>query len=206
MLYRFLYGLLFVLLISNCNSDAKRLPILNDQEEVNGELVHKHIPAFRFVNQDSQIVTNQTFAGKAYVADFFFTSCPTICPVMQQHMLEIYQEFEDETKLALISHTIDPRRDTVGRLKQYANNLGINSNKWHIVTGPKDSIYQIADDYFNIVIEDPTLPEGFDHSGRFTLVDPNGHIRAYCNGTDSTEIKIFIHKIERLLDEIKADS
>ncbi|MCB0564227.1 MAG: SCO family protein [Phaeodactylibacter sp.] len=165
-------------------------------------MAYEQIPDFTFIGQDSNLVTNATFSGKAYVADFFFTSCPTICPIMTRNMLKIYERFQDSTQLLLLSHTIDPKRDTVGRLHQYAHNLGVSSDKWFFVTGNKDDIYEIADDYFNVVIEDPTLPAGFDHSGRLVLVDPQKHIRAYCQGTDSVAVEKFMEDIETLLDEI----
>ncbi len=193
---------LIILLLFGCKPEEKPLPILSKKKEVNGEMVYEQIPDFAFIGQDSNRVTNATFAGKAYVTDFFFTSCPTICPVMTRNMLKIYERFQDSTELLLLSHTIDPKRDSVGRLAQYARNLGVRSDKWFFVTGDKDEIYAIADDYFNVVIEDPSLPDGFDHSGRFVLVDPQRHIRAYCQGTDSVAVKKFIEDIEQLLDEI----
>ncbi|MCB0556986.1 MAG: SCO family protein [Phaeodactylibacter sp.] len=191
--------LALALLLSHCRE--RSLPILSKTHEENGKLVYEQIPDFAFIGQDSSRVDNATFAGKAYVADFFFTSCPTICPIMTHNMLRIYDHFKDNDKLLLLSHTIDPKRDSVARLRQYAENLGVRPDKWHFVTGNKDSLYEIADDYFNIVIEDPTLPTGFDHSGRIVLVDPNRHIRAYCQGTDSLAVKAFIKDIEILLDE-----
>ena len=193
---------LVILLLSGCRQPDRSLPILSKAHNENGVMVYEQIPDFSFIGQDSNLVTNATFAGKAYVADFFFTSCPTICPVMARNMLTIYERFQDSTKLLLLSHTIDPRRDSVARLAQYARNLGVRSDKWFFVTGNKDELYEIADDYFNVVIEDPTLPAGFDHSGRFVLVDPQRHIRAYCQGTDSLAVKKFIEDIETLLDEI----
>jgi len=199
--------LLLVLLAAasqNCSNEPEELPILSPKKEVNGEGVHEKIPDYSFVNQDSQIVTPATFENKAYVADFFFTSCPTICPVMTQNMLRIYRKFEQDSRLLLLSHTIDPARDSVGQLKHYADNIGVSGDKWHFVTGNKDDIYGIADDYFNVIVEDPTLPEGFDHSGRLVLVDENRHIRAYCNGTDREEVDLFIKDIERLLHEMES--
>lgn len=193
-------ALALAMLLSGCRE--RSLPILNKAREENGRLVYDSIPDFAFTAQDSSRVDNATFAGRAYVADFFFTSCPTICPIMARNMLRIYERFEHDDKLLLLSHTIDPKRDSVGRLRQYAKNLGVRADKWFFVTGDKDALFGIADDYFNIVIEDPGLPDGFDHSGRFILVDPQRHIRAYCQGTDSTEVEAFIKKIEKLLDEI----
>ena len=197
-----LFATLLFLLVFSCRQPEKQLPILSKGKEVNGQTVYEQIPDFAFVGQDSNLVTNATFAGKAYVADFFFTSCPTICPIMTRNMLEIYKHFQDSTNLLLLSHTIDPRRDSVGRLAQYARNLGVRSDKWFFVTGNKNEIYEIADDYFNVVIEDPTLPAGFDHSGRLVLVDPQRHIRAYCQGTDSVAVRKFMVDIETLLHEI----
>ncbi|MCB9266508.1 MAG: SCO family protein [Lewinellaceae bacterium] len=198
----FLPILMVAAILSGCQREEKRLPILSKGKEIDGKMAYSQIPDFTFIGQDSNRVTNATFAGKAYVADFFFTSCPTICPIMARNMLKIYERFQDSTELLLLSHTIDPRRDSVARLAQYARNLGVRSDKWFFVTGNKDEIYEIADDYFNVVIEDPTLPAGFDHSGRLVLVDPQRHIRAYCQGTDSVAVRKFMVDIETLLHEI----
>jgi len=170
---------------------------------VNGKEVAHTIPDFKFVNQDSNYVTNETFAGKAYVADFFFISCPTICPKVKKQMLRIYERFSDEERLLLLSHSIDTKRDTVERLKQYARNLGVTDDRWHFVTGEKDEIYEIADDYFSIAVEDPSAPGGFNHSGRLILVDPKGRVRAFCDGTDAEEVDQFMQDIEKLLAEMK---
>ncbi len=190
-----------LLLLASCGSGNKELPILSRQVEKDGELVYQTIPSFSFINQDSQVVSNETFSEKAYVVDFFFTSCPTICPILAQQMLKIHDHFEAEPKLALLSHTIDPKRDTVAKLAHYADNLGVRSDRWHFVTGQKADLYDIADDYFNIVIENADVPEGIDHSGRLVLVDQQKHIRAFCNGTDPAEVDQFIVKIEQLLAE-----
>ena len=194
--------ILITLLFFGCTPKDKLLPILSKQKTVDGHTEYEKIPNFAFYNQDSTIITNQTFANKAYVVDFFFISCPTICPIMQKNMLKIHNHFLADSSLLLVSHTIDPKRDSVARLQNYASNMGVSANKWHFLTGNKDDIYSIADDYFNVVIEDPNLPDGFDHSGRFVLVGPNGHIRSYCQGTDSKDIDKFIKDIEKLLHEI----
>ena len=190
------------LLITSCQGEGN-LPILSQQVEKDGVLVYEEIPAFSFINQDSQVITNQTFQGKAYVVDFFFTSCPTICPTLAQQMLRIHDRFETETGLALLSHTIDPKRDTVEKLAHYASNLGVSSERWHFVTGEKTELFGIADDYFNIVVENDDVPEGLDHSGRLVLVDKEKHIRAFCNGTDPKEVDQFMVKIQQLLTEEK---
>ena len=116
-------------------------------------------------------------------------------------MLRIHDHFAADDRLCLLSHTIDPKRDSVPVLKKYAKNLGVSAPKWHFVRGDKNEIYDIAESYFNLAIEDPTLPDGFDHSGRLVLVDKARNIRAFCNGTDAKEVDLFIEKIEKLLYE-----
>ncbi|MEM8908929.1 MAG: SCO family protein, partial [Bacteroidota bacterium] len=118
--------------------DSEALPILGNKDVVDGKTIHHTIPDFQFVDQDSSIITNTTFKDKAYIVDFFFTSCPTICPKVKQQMLRIYDRFETEERLKLLSHSIDTRNDSVPRLKQYAEKLEVSSDRWHFVTGKKD--------------------------------------------------------------------
>ena len=187
----------------NAGNANKPLPILGQAQEVNGEMVEHQIADFQFVNQDSQQVTNATFAGKAYVADFFFISCPTICPKMTKQMLRVHDKFETEDRLLFLSHSIDTKFDTIPRLKTYATNLGVATEKWHFVTGEKDHIYEMADDYFSIAIEDPDSPGGYDHSGYLVLVDKDRHVRSYCNGTDPKSVDEFMKDVDRLLAEME---
>lgn len=177
------------------------LPILGHRDVVEGDTVYHTIPDFSFINQDSNVVKNESLAGKAYVVDFFFISCPTICPKVKKQMLRLYDEFQDEPNLVLLSHTIDTKRDTVARLKEYARNLGIEAPRWHLVTGDESEIYDIADDYFSIAVKDPTAPGGFDHSGRLILVDKDKHVRAFCDGTDPESVDKFMEDIRKLLAE-----
>lgn len=177
------------------------LPILGIPKEVNGIDIPHSIPDFAFVNQDSTIVNNATFDGKAYVTDFFFTSCPTICPKVKKQMLRLYDKYQEEDRLVLLSHSIDTKRDTVGKLREYANNLEVSAKKWHFVTGEKDKIYEIADDYFSIVTDDPEAPGGFDHSGRVILIDKNRHVRSFADGTNAKEMDRLMRDIDLLLAE-----
>lgn len=197
----FVYFMLVIGLLA-CETPPKQLEILGNKKEVNGEMVYHTIPDFSFINQDSAVVTNATFENKAYVVDFFFISCPTICPKVKKQMLRIYEAFDD-APIALLSHTVDTKRDTVGRLKHYATNLGVSTDRWHFVTGNKAEIYDIADDYFSIVVEDKYAPGGFDHSGRLILVDKNRHIRSFCDGTNPEDVDKFMMDIEALLAEDK---
>lgn len=195
--------LLAVLGLTACNqtSAPEALGILgnHDIDPATGDTTFHTIRNFSFVDQDSQVVNNATFAGKAYVADFFFTSCPTICPKVKQQMLRIYDRYENDDRLLLLSHTIDVKRDTVGRLKEYADGLNVKTNKWHFVTGSKDEIYDIAEDYLSIAREDPDAPGGFDHSGWVILIDKNGHIRSFANGTSPEKMDELMEDIDWLL-------
>lgn len=194
-------GILLLLLLAGCQVEEGKLPILGEIDIVNGDTIYHTVPDFAFVNQDSQLVTNADFDGRAYVVDFFFTSCPTICPKVKREMLRLYDRYKDEDRISLLSHSIDVRRDTVGRLREYAAGMGVSTPKWHFVTGDKAAIYDIADDYFSVAIEDPDSPGGFDHSGRLILVDANRHIRAFCDGTDPASVDQFMKDIDRLLKE-----
>lgn len=190
----------------NCILDNKQkkdaLPVLGEKEIIDGQEVFHTVGDFSFVNQDSAEVTNATFAEQVYVSDFFFTSCPTICPKMTQQMKRLHDAFADNSAVGLISHTIDTKRDSVERLKQYAENIGIRSaEKWHFVTGEKEAIYDIADDYFSIALENEDAPEGFDHSGRLILVDKERRIRSFADGTNPAEVDRLMLDIEKLLKE-----
>ncbi len=199
-----LWGLAAVAMAAlwSCSREnARPLPILGEPQIVNGDTVYHTIPDFSFVDQDSQTVTNATFAGQAYVVDFFFTSCPTICPKTTAQMLRIYKHFEHDDRVGLIAHSIDTKYDSVPVLKRYADKLHVRSSKWHFVTGSKDAIYGIADDYFSVAKEDPNAPGGYDHSGRLILVDKNRHVRSFCDGTNPKDVDRFIRDIEKLLDE-----
>lgn len=185
--------------VSGCQYQPQTLPILGETEVVDGDTLYHTIPDFTFINQDSQTVTNADFAGKIYVADFFFISCPTICPKVKRQMLRLYERYEKDDRIAFLSHSIDVRRDTVGRLRTYAEGLGVRAPKWHFVTGDKDAIYAIADDYFSIAVEDPSAPGGFDHSGKLILVDAQRRVRAFCDGTDPKSVNQFMRDIDLLL-------
>lgn len=183
-------------------NDNRPLPILGEPDiSPAGDTVYPKIPDFQFVDQDSQLITNATFAGKAYVVDFFFIHCPTICPKVKANGLRIYNKFKDDDRLLMLSHSIDTKNDTVAALRRHAQKLGIDSKKWHLVTGDHDAIYGIADNYFSVAKEDPSAPGGFDHSGRIILVDKNRHVRSFCDGTDAASVDRFMKDIEKLLQE-----
>lgn len=215
MLYFVGAGILLTTANACSQKEAKEsLPILGRKEVltkmVDGEevldTVYHTIGDFAFVNQDSAVVTQEDFKGKVYVADFFFTSCPTICPVMKSQMLRVYEAFRDNDEVLLLSHTIDPEYDTVALLKDYAERLGVvdDNTKWHFVTGEKEDIYEIGqNEYMVTAMEDEDEPGGFLHSGAFILVDKERRVRGIYDGTKEMEVNRLIKDIPLLLEETK---
>ena len=190
-------------LACSCAPDkGKRLPIFGERELVHGDTVFHVVGEFQLLDQDSNLVTEKTVHGKIYVADFFFTSCRTICPIMKTQMLRVYQEIKDDPEVLLVSHTIDPKHDTVALLRDFAERLGVESNKWHFLTGNQDSIYSLAQrSYFVTTMEDQAEPDGFIHSGAFLLVDKERRIRGKYDGTAEDDVNRLLSDIENLKKE-----
>lgn len=198
----FFAGAMVAITLSSCQEQASGpLPILGNRTVVNGDTLYPVVPDFEFVNQDSQLVTQETFKDKVYVVDFFFIHCPTICPKVKANGLRVYNKYLDDDRVVLLSHSIDVRNDTVAALRRHADKLGIETRRWHLVTGDEDAIYRIADDYFSVAVKNPEAPGGFDHSGRLILVDKQKHVRAFCDGTNNEDVDRFMKDIDRLLDE-----
>ena len=200
-----LYSLLgFALAVAACSGhDAHALPILGNRDlGPEGDTVYHTVGDWTFYRQDSARVSEDMLAGTPYVVDFFFTSCPTICPRVTANMLRVHERFVGgaDGPLKLVSFTVDPKRDSVGHLANYAANLGIeNADDWWFLTGDKFELYDIADDYFSVAVESPDAPGGFDHSGRILLVDGRGRVRAFANGTDETDVDHFIEDVAAFL-------
>ncbi|AWW00786.1 SCO family protein [Arcticibacterium luteifluviistationis] len=190
----------------SCQIKEASLPILGrtTMDEQGNEVPHQ-IPDFSFINQYGETVTNADLEGKVYVTDFFFTSCPTICPVMKSQMLRVYEHFMEDESLAILSHTIDPYHDSVQVLQDYAAALGVTGKKWQFVTGDQDEIYKIAEkSYMVAAAQDTIAPEetgGFIHSGAFILVDKKRHVRGVYDGTVEEQVNQLMKDIELLLKE-----
>jgi protein SCO1/2 len=183
-------------------SSEPPLPIYGEREVVGKDTVYHKIADFKFLDQDSAEISNATFSGKIYVADFFFTSCRTICPIMKTQMLRVYDSIQNRPDVLLLSHTIDPEYDTVGLLHDYAERLGVTSAKWHFVTGNKDDIYKIAQtSYFSTALEDNSEADGFIHSGAFLLIDKQRRIRGKYDGTKEEDVNRLLADIQRLESE-----
>ncbi len=197
-----IYSILFGLFLLSCSTKEEKLPIFGQREVVGTDTVYHSIAPFSFVDQDSSIINNDTFQDKIYVADFFFTTCRTICPIMKTQMLRVYEATREMPDVLILSHTIDPDYDTVALLHDFADRLGVESKRWHFVTGVKDSIYKIAQtSYFATAMEDKTEPDGFIHSGAFLLIDKNQRIRGKYDGTREEDVNRLIVDIKRLRRE-----
>lgn len=190
--------------VSGCSQKETKLPYLGNPVVKGTDSIFPKISAFKFTNQDNSIITNKTFENKIYVADFIFLSCPTICPKMTSELKSVYDVYNTNPKVAFLSHTIDPERDTVEKLRLYSESMNLNSN-WHFVTGKKEDILEIAEkSYFTAAYSDAKEPGGFVHGGGLLLVDDKGHIRGVYDGTNSAETKRLIADIKILLNELKA--
>ena len=207
---RILSILVLISLIASCGVKDRKLPILGPRQIVNVEFdggiradtIYHTIRDFRFVDQDSAVVTNETFKDKIYVADFFFTSCPTICPIMKTQMLRVYEKYRDNPEVKLLSHSIDPDFDTVAVLHDFAERLGVTSDVWHFITGVKDSIYSIGQESYMVsATSDPNEPGGYIHSGAFLLIDKQRRIRGIYDGTKPEKVDLLMNDIAILLDE-----
>jgi len=162
---------------------------------------HK-IDDFSLVNQNNEIVTNEIYDGKIYIADFFFTTCPGICPIMKENMIELQDEFINDDDVLLLSHTVTPEIDSVSVLKKYSQEKGVLDTKWNMVTGDKKQIYNLARKSY-LVAEDIESPRQYDmiHTENFVLVDSKRRIRGFYDGTDSNVMEDLINDIKILKKE-----
>jgi len=201
------------ILFFSCSQTPKKLPILGERQTMDrmehGKLVvdtfYQTIPHFSFVNQDSIIINNDSLKNSIYIADFFFTSCPSICPVMSKNMLGVYNKYKGNNEVRFISYTIDPKHDTVSVLKKYANKLGVEGTQWSFLLGDRDSVYNLAKDgYMNYAKENADIPGGVEHSGYFILVDKEKRIRGAYDGTDKEQVENLKNDIDILLTEYKS--
>ncbi len=187
--------------VAACNSTPKHLPILGEREVSNGDTIYHQVSDMVLMDQDSQAFQLSKLGNKIVVADFFFTSCPSICPRVKKQMLRLYDKYKNDDRVMFVSHTIDPRHDSTTVLKRYAQNLGVDKSNWRFVTGEKDSIFTLGKQYFVSVVDDPSAPSGFDHSGRIILLDKDRHVRGFCEGVDPESVTGFFATIDQLLNQ-----
>ncbi|AMC11014.1 photosynthetic protein synthase II [Lutibacter profundi] len=170
------------------------------------------VPPFKFTNQDGKLITNSFYKDKVYVVEFFFTTCPTICPKMNENMVKIQNEFYGNNEFGIASFSINPTHDTPQILKEYAKSHGATLKNWNFLTGDQDKIYELANTGFTLFAgENSDAEGGFEHSGMFALVDKQGNIRsrldefgnpiAFYDGLDPKGVQMIKEDIAILLNE-----
>ena len=207
-----LFSIITVSLFYNALKPQKTLPIYNPAD-VNPELVdstvqyvakYHTIGDFSFTNQNGKTITQKDYEGKIYVADFFFTTCGSICPIMTTNMIEIQKAFANNPKVMILSHTVTPEIDSVPVLKKYALEKGVIDSKWNLVTGDKKDIYSMArKSYLAVKLGKPEELYDMVHTENFVLVDAERRVRGFYDGTKKEEVKKLIEDIQWLLTEDK---
>ena len=192
----------------SCKNKLRPLPYYDTAdftpkwEMPNNKTFHQ-IRSFALLNQENKLFTEKDIEGKICVADFFFTSCPGICPKMTRSMADIQKEFMNDDEIMLLSHSVNPEKDSVSILKKYAKEKNINFNRWKLLTGNKDEIYDLGRKYY-FVEEDEGIKKGNDvflHTENFILIDKQRHIRGIYNGLDPNSIDNLIKDIRILKEE-----
>ena len=170
-----------------------------------GNMQNHHVQPFSFVNQDGKTITNDDVKGKLYVAEYFFATCTGMCPKMNEHMVAVYKAFRGNKDVLILSHTVDPRKDTVGALKAYSLRFDADPQQWMFLTGSKKDLYDMARYSYLISAEDDTthvsIDKDFIHDKHFSLVDGYGRIRGLYDGLDTTDVQRLINDINTLLKE-----
>lgn len=183
-------GFYFTLVLINPDIGKKKFPPIS------------YVRPFQFTNQDGERFTNENVKGRVYVAEFFFTTCPGICPDMNRNMRLVYEEFKNEPDFLILAHTSDPDTDSVSQLRAFADEMKVNTDKWVFVTGRKDSLYNMARQSYTI--DDPknnlkSIDDQFLHSQFFALVDRQGNVIKIYDGLKQSEVRLMMKEIRKLL-------
>jgi protein SCO1 len=188
----------FYLFLTSGTHNLMHLPYFGHKElNENGDTIYHVIPDFEFTNQYGEKVKRSDYENKIFVTDFFFTTCQSICPVMSNQLSRVQEKTKEMDDVLILSHTVNPENDSVPVLLDYAQKMNAQKSKWNFVTGDKKSLYDIArNGYFVTALDGDGGPDDFIHSEKFILVDKQGHIRGYYDGTDTKDV-------DRLIDEIK---
>lgn len=208
-----LFSLVMIYAIYQLLTPEKKLPIFNPADVnpklVASELLHVRrnhtVGDFKLINQNGETVTQENYKDKIYIADFFFTRCLTICPVMTNNMALLQQEFLKDDEIMFLSHSVTPVMDSVPVLRAYADTKGVVDEKWNITTGPKKHIYNLArKSYFAVLDEGDGGLQDFIHTENFILVDKKRQLRGFYDGTDSEDMQRLIQDIKILKKESKS--
>lgn len=178
------------------------LPIYGEKKIIAGDTIYHQIASFNLTNQIGQVVNQNTTKNKIYIANFFFATCQSICPMMSNQLQEVQKAFLADDSVLILSHSVNPLHDTVAVLSNYADTYGAKTNKWHLLTGNKKQIYDLAKtSYLVNAFEDDGSPEGFLHSELFLLIDKKARIRGMYDGTNTAEVKKLIEDVKLLKQE-----
>lgn len=182
-----------------------KLPVYGEKElSSGGDTLFHTIPDFSFTNQDGKNITQEYYKDKIYVADFFFTTCPSICPKMSSSLGKIQEKFKAQRDVKLVSFTVNPENDSVEVLKDYAKKFMVNSSKWNLLTGSKMEIYELGvKGYLVPASEDALAPGGFLHSEYLMLIDKEKRIRGFYDGTNEAAVDSLIGEIIVLMQEYR---
>ena len=184
--------------LDNFEKNIKPLPYLLMNNE------RKKVPEFNFVNQNGELVSNNDYIGKVYIVEFFFTTCTTICPVMNTNLIHIQNSFTKFSDFGIASFSINPEYDTVDILNQYANENGIVNSNWNLMTGDRSEIFKLANDGFNLYTASSSdFIDGFEHSGYFALIDKQGFIR--CRNDEFGNPKIYYKGSVNYMDKLDSN-
>jgi len=168
----------------------------------NGDTVFHVIPDFSFTNQFDEEITQNTYSGKIYIADFFFTTCPGICPIMTGELTRVQEALrEAEVEVMFLSHTVDPEHDSTSVLLAYGKRKGADFTTWNFVTGSKSKLYHIAETYLVVANHNPAEEMEFVHSDKLVLVDKSGRIRGLYSGIETREVDQLIKDVKTLVKE-----
>jgi protein SCO1/2 len=191
-----IYCLLLSLTLFSCNSSKDELPFLG-QATKQGKY---KVPEFIGLTHNGDTITQQDLKGKPYIAEFFYVSCPSICPIVKSNLIKMYHEdgFHD---LKFVSFTLAPEQDTPQVLKQYATDLEVLSNQWTFVNVNFEEIYKLANGYLIAALPERTSDGEIPHDGRIVLIDENGHLRATCQATDIKEVEKFKSQVKNYLEQ-----
>ena len=212
-IFAIIFGIISIIIISiiyNTLNVYQPLPIYQpnmiSNELVDSTIQHKKkyhkIADFSLLNQNGKIITQNDYKNKIYVADFFFTTCQTICPIMTNHMVHIQKEIINDDEVMLLSHSVTPKIDSIEQLKRYAVKKGVNDKKWNLVTGDKKEIYQLArKSYLAVKDNGDGGPYDMVHTENFMLIDKKRQIRGFYDGTSSEEISRLLEDIKTLKQE-----
>ncbi len=208
------FAIVFLIVAQKLLTPQKKLPIYNpamvNEELVDSTIQHiardHTIADFSFTNQNNHIVTQKDYEGKIYIADFFFTTCPTICPIMQDNMVLVQNRFKNDPNVKLLSHTVMPHIDSVPVLKAYSIEKGVIDSKWNLVTGDKKDIFYIARKSY-LAVKTESEAEMYDmvHTENFILVDEKRRIRGFYDGTKTEDIERLMEDVQFLSDELNKE-